>query len=68
MLYVVCVYFVVCGMCLILLPSNIPESRATRKSIFDKDDVLIPEKTIDEIVAEHLKDIPDPKFIDKNEV
>lgn len=51
MFYIVCVYIVVCLSALVFLPTNIPEERAKKSTIFDDD--------IEKKVKEHLKDIPD---------
>lgn len=52
MLYVVCVYIVVCGICLIILPTDMTEERKAKGTIFDKD------TEIDKKVKEHQKDVP----------
>lgn len=56
MLYVVLVYFAVCGLALVFLPTNMTDERSKKGTIFDKD--------IEEQVKEHQKDIPPLKIGD----
>jgi len=40
MLYVVCAYMAICCMALFFLPGHIPEKRAKKKTIFDKEESI----------------------------